>query len=53
MMVITGVARGTLYLNDPGGGRKAPNLPDEYFKERDMYWFNYYLDPDVGLLYVP
>ena len=47
VMVITGVVGGTVYLNDPGPKDR------QFFKERDIYWFNYYLDDKVGLMYMP
>jgi ABC-type bacteriocin/lantibiotic exporter with double-glycine peptidase domain len=48
IMVITGVERENIYLNDPGGG-----TPAEYQKKRDFDWFNQYFDRSVGMLYLP
>jgi len=45
-MVITGVVGATVYLNDPGGDITK----GEDKKERDMVWFNQYLDRSVGLM---
>lgn len=52
VMVITGEEGDKVYLNDPGGV-PGGKFPHEQQKERDMAWFNQYLDRSVGLLYLP
>jgi hypothetical protein len=53
MMVIAGVENGNIYLNDPGGRPAEHGHPAEYFKVRDMAWFNLYLDRASSLMYLP
>jgi ABC-type bacteriocin/lantibiotic exporter with double-glycine peptidase domain len=50
VVVLTGVEKGKLYINDPAW---LANPSAENRKERDMVWFNQYFDSRTWLLYLP